>query len=160
MNFAVVERDFIRAGILPDFDWVVHREPSRINPLKKRLGDTRIAIVTTAGVHKPPDPPFDIKSRTGDTSYRQIPDDVDWDHLRLSHAGYNTREVRKDINCVFPLQRLHEVQTEGIVGSVNHRHFSFMGYIPIAQKLVEETGPEVARKLQSDGVDLALLVPS
>lgn len=160
MNFAVVERDFIRARILPDFDWVVHQEPSRVNPLKKRLGEARIAIVTTAGVHKLTDPPFDIKSRTGDTSYRQIPDDVAWDHLRLSHAGYNTRAVRKDINCVFPLQRLHEVQTEGIVGSVNHRHFSFMGYIPIVQKFVEETGPEVAGKLQGDGVDLALLLPS
>lgn len=160
MDFAAVERDYIRARILPDFDWVVHPEPSRVNPLRKRLDEARVAIVTTAGVHKSTDPPFDIKSRTGDATYREIPDDIAWDQLRLSHAGYNTREVRKDINCVFPLQRLHELRAKGLVGSTNHRHFSFMGYIPIVHRLVEETGPEVAGMLQADGVDLTLLVPS
>ena len=51
MNFAAVEREFIRAHILPDFDWVVHSEPSPIHPLTKEPGQLRVAMVTTCGVH-------------------------------------------------------------------------------------------------------------
>lgn len=160
MNFATVERDYIRSRILPDFDWVVYRDPSPITPLRKPLSQSRIALVTTAGVHVASDPTFDLKSRTGDPSYREVPNDVAWDQLRLSHVGYNTRKVSQDINCVFPLQRLWELAAEGIVGSLTHRHFSFMGYIPIVEPLLGETGPEVARKLQADAVDLVLLAPA
>jgi len=101
-----------------------------------------------------------LKSRTGDPSYREIPADVTWDSLRLSHVGYDTRKVSQDINCVFPLQRLQELEAEGRVGSLNHRHFSFMGYIPIVDVLLQRTGPEVAGKLRADGVDLVVLAPA
>ncbi len=160
MNFADVERDFIRSHILPDFDWVIYSNPSPINLLHKPLSQSRVAMVTTCGVHTASDPSFNLKSRTGDSSYREIPNDVSWDQLRLSHMGYNTRKVSADINCVFPLERLRELEAEGIVGRLNHRHFSFMGYIPIVKRLLEQTGPEVARKLQKDGVELVLLSPA
>lgn len=160
MNFADVEREFIRAHVLPDFDWVVCSEPSPIHPLGKKPDQLRVAMVTTCGVHTASDPPFDLKSRTGDPSYREIPASVAWDSLRLSHVGYNTRKVSQDINCVFPLQRMQELEAEGRVGSLNHRHFSFMGYIPIVEVLLQRTGPEVAGKLRSDGVDLVVLAPA
>lgn len=160
MNFATVERDYIRSKILPDFEWITYLAPSQINPLRKPLSQACVAMVTTAGVHRASDAPFNLLSRTGDHSYREIPDDVAWGDLRLSHVGYQTRKVSQDINCVFPLQRLHELQAGGRIGSVNHRHFSFMGYIPIVKPLLHETGPEVAGKLRDDGVDLVLLVPA
>lgn len=157
MNFAIVERDFVRARILPDFDWVLYSQPSPINPMSKPLRQARVAMVTTAGVHLASDPPFNLKSRTGDASYREIANDVSMERLKLSHVGYNTRKVSADLNCVFPLERLRELKVEGLVGSLSHRHFSFMGYIPIVETLLEGTGPEVAQKLHVDGVDLVLL---
>lgn len=160
MNFAVVERDYIRARILPDFDWVVYSEPSSINALRKPLRESRLALVTTAGVHAAAEPPFNLLSKTGDPSYREVPNDTPMDRLRLSHVGYNTRKVSADINCVFPLERLREFEAEGVIGSLNHRHFSFMGYIPIVEPLLNGTGVEVARKLQADEVDLVLLAPA
>ncbi len=160
MNFAAVEREYIRTNVLPEFDWVAYASPSRINPLGKPLGQSRIAMVTTCGVHTASDAPFNLKSKTGDPSYREIPNDVPWDELELSHVGYNTRKVSADINCVFPLERLRELEAEGIVGRLNHRHFSFMGYIPIVEMLLQEIGPEVARKLRADAVDLVLLAPA
>lgn len=160
MSFVEVERDFIRSRLLPDFDWVVYSNPSRVNLLCKPLRQSRVAMVTTCGVHPASALPFDLKSRTGDSSYREILNDISWDQLRLSHVGYNTRKVSEDINCVFPLQRLRELQEEGIIGSLNQRHFSFMGFIPLVEKLLQETGPEVARKLLADGVDLVLLAPA
>lgn len=160
MNFAAVEREYIRNRILPDFEWVVYETPSRINPLPKPVEECRVALVTTAGVHRASDPAFDIRSRNGDASYREIPSDTSFDNLRLSHVGYNTRRVSQDINCVFPLERLRELETEGVIGPLNHRHFSFMGYIPITEPLIKETGPEVAEKLKTDRVDLVLLAPA
>lgn len=160
MNFADVERDFIRSRILPEFDWVHYSAPSRINPLSGPLAQARIAMVSTAGVHARTDPPFDLKSKTGDPSYREISSSSALGQLALSHVGYNTRKVSRDINCVFPLERLRELAEEGLAGSLNHRHFSFMGYIPIVEKLLEETGPAVAQKLRGDGVDLVLLAPA
>jgi len=49
---------------------------------------------------------------------------------------------------------------EGLVGELNHRHFSFMGAIHDPGPLVRRTAPEVAGKLADDRVDVALLTPS
>ena len=160
MNFAAIERDYIRNLILPDFEWISYSAPSRINPLPKPIREARIAMVTTCGVHRQEDPPFNLKSRTGDPTYREIPHDAALNALRLSHVGYNTHRVSEDINCVFPLERLRELQAQGILGSVNHRHFSFMGYIPVVEQLLGEIGPAVAQKLLADGVHLVLLAPA
>ncbi len=160
MNFAAVEREYIRRLIFPDFEWAVYASPSPINSLLKPIAQCRLAMVTTCGVHRKSDPAFNLMSKTGDPSYREIPNDVAWEELRLSHVGYNTRKASEDINCVFPLERLRELETEGVVGSLSGRHFSFMGYIPITAPLLESSGPEVARKLRTDGVDLVLLAPA
>jgi hypothetical protein len=52
------------------------------------------------------------------------------------------------------------LEAEGVVGELNHRHFSFMGAIHDPAPLVEKTAPEVARKLAGDRVDAVLLTPS
>jgi len=57
---------------------------------------------------------------------------------------------------VFPLEGLREIEAEGVVGSLNGRHFLFMGYIPVVEPLLQETGPEIAQKLRGDGVDLVV----
>ena len=45
------------------------------------------------------------------------------------------------------------------VGSLNHRHFSFMGSITAPRRLISETAPQVATKLREDQVDAVFLVP-
>ncbi len=160
MNFAIVEKNYIRQRIYPDFDWVVYPFPSRINPLPKPLDQCTVALVTTAGVHLQDDQPFALTNRLGDYTFRTIPHDTSCARLDLSHAGYNTQKISQDINCVFPLERLREVAQEGRIGAVAPRHFSFMGYIPIAEPLVQETAPAVAAQLQEDKVDLVLCIPA
>lgn len=160
MSFVEIEREYIRRLILPDFDWVVCRSPSRINPMLQPLTEARIALVATAGAHLPTDQAFDVSNPAGDPSFRIIPAGAPSDTVRLSHRGYNTRKVQRDINCVFPLERLRELAQEGIIGDVSPRHFSFMGYIPVTAPLIEKTAPAVADMLEKDHVDLALLVPA
>ena len=72
----------------------------------------------------------------------------------------NTGFAYKDADVVFPLRKLHELAAAGTIGSVAPRAFSFMGYIPDTGPLMRDSGPEVARALLADAVDLVLLVPS
>ncbi len=159
-NFAEVERQFVRAHAFPDFDWVRFDRPSPINPLRQPVCAARVAMVVTAGAHLKTDPPFNLRSRTGDHTYREIPHDTKLEDLVLSHVGYDTRRVSADKNCVFPLDRLRELEIEGIIGALAPRHFSFMGYIAETDPLVSQTAPEVAEKLKTDEVDLVLLAPA
>jgi D-proline reductase (dithiol) PrdB len=124
---------------------------------KKPLDRCRLALVTTGGVHLPDQPRFDIDDPLGDCSYREIPSDVE--KLTWTHAYYRPDEGT-DLDSVFPLWTLRELEGEGIVGDLNNRHFSFMGAIHDPGPLAQESAPEVASKLVDDGVDAALLTPS
>jgi D-proline reductase (dithiol) PrdB len=159
-NFVELEKQFVREKAYPDFDWVRFDRPSPVNPLRKPASEARVAIVTTAGVHLKTDPPFNLRSRIGDHTYREIPNDANLDDLALSHVGYDIKRVSADKNCVFPLDRLRELAAEGLIGASAPRHFSFMGYVAVTSPLVYETAPEVAAKLKADEVDLALLAPA
>jgi D-proline reductase (dithiol) PrdB len=124
---------------------------------KTPLNQCRLALVTTGGVHLREQLRFDIDDPAGDCSYREIPTDATV--LTWTHA-YSRPDEGTDLDSVFPLWTLRELEDEGVIGELNHRHFSFMGAIHDPRPLVEETAPEVAGKLAEDGVDAVLLTPS
>lgn len=123
----------------------------------KPLAECRVALVTTGGVHLPEQERFDIDDLAGDCSYREIPADAE--ELTWTHA-YHRPEDRSDLDAVFPLWTLRGLESEGVIGALNGRHFSFMGAIHDPAPLVEDTAPEVAAKLAADRVDAVLLTPS
>jgi D-proline reductase (dithiol) PrdB len=130
--------------------------PPFVRP-KKPLDECRLALVTTGGVHLPDQLRFDIDDPSGDCSYREIPAgaaDLTW-----THAYYRPDEGT-DLDSVFSLWTLRELEREGVVGKLGPRHFSFMGAIHDPEPLVRETAPEVAGKLAEDGVEAVLLTPS
>jgi D-proline reductase (dithiol) PrdB len=123
----------------------------------KPLSESRLALVTTGGVHLPTQPRFDIDDPLGDCSYREIPTgavELTWTH------AYHRPDEATDLDTVFPLWTLRRLKDEAVVGDLNNRHFSFMGAIHDPGPLIRETAPEVAAKLADDGVDAALLTPS
>jgi D-proline reductase (dithiol) PrdB len=124
---------------------------------EKPLDRCRLALVTTGGVHLPEQPRFDIDDPSGDCSYREIPTDVT--DLTWTH-GYYRPDEGTDLDSVFPLWTLRELEGEGVIGELNHRHFSFMGAIHDPRPLADVTAPEVARKLADDEIVAALLTPS
>ncbi len=130
--------------------------PPFVRP-KKPLSESRLALVTTGGVHLPDQARFDIDDPAGDCSYREIPTGAA--ELTWTHAYYRPDEDT-DLDAVFPLWTLRALADEGVVGELGPRHFSFMGAIHDPTPLVEETAPEVAGKLVEDGVDAVLLTPS
>ena len=125
---------------------------------KKVLRESRLSLVTTGGVHLPEDVRFDIDDPSGDCSYREIPNTADI--LTWTHAYYAPGRGGPDLDAVFPLWTLRELEAEGVLGELNRRHFSFMGAIHDPAPLVGRTAPEVAQKLIDDRVDVVLLTPS
>jgi D-proline reductase (dithiol) PrdB len=124
---------------------------------KHALDRSRLALVTTGGVHLPDQSRFDIDDPAGDCSYREIPTtahDLTW-----THAYYRPDEG-SDLDAVFPLETLRRLVSDGAVGELSARHFSFMGAIYDPTPLVEITAPEVAGRLVEDRVDVVLLTPS
>lgn len=124
---------------------------------KRPLPESRVALVTTGGVHLPEQRRFDIDDPAGDCSYREIPTDAQ--DLTWTHAYYRPDEG-SDLDAVFPLWTLKALASAGEIGELSRRHFSFMGAIHDTFPLADQTAPEVAGKLAEDGVDAVLLTPS
>ena len=124
---------------------------------KQPLKESRLALVTTGGVHLTEHPRFDIDDPAGDCSYREIPTSAE--NLTWTHAYYRP-DGGGDLDAVFPLKTLRRLVRDGVVGELSGRHFSFMGAIHDPTQLVENTAPEVAGKLVEDHVDIVLLTPS
>jgi D-proline reductase (dithiol) PrdB len=120
-------------------------------PLAKR----RVAVVTSAGLLRRGERPF----ISGDTDYRAIPAETPAGQILMSHVSVNfdrTAFVR-DINVVFPIERLHAMASAGTIGSVAAAHYSFMGASD--PRRMEANARTVAGRLKSDSVDAVLLTP-
>jgi D-proline reductase (dithiol) PrdB len=119
------------------------------------LDQRRVALISTAGLHRRHDAPF-----TGFSGeYRVIPGEVKADDLVMAHisSNFDRSGFQQDWNVVFPLDRMRELAEEGVIGSVAQYHYSFMGATDPVQ--MEEAAAELAGLLKNDGVDAVLLVP-
>ena len=136
-------------------------DPVPCAPLRRPLAESRVALVTTAGLHAPDQPAFNQRLRLGDTSWREIASDTPTATLIESHRSqsFDHRGIAADRNLAFPLDRFRELVAAGEIGRLNHRHFSFMGSIIGPRPLIEQSAPEVARLLRADGVDVVFLTP-
>ena len=120
------------------------------------LNQRRVALITTAGLHKRGDRPFQMGQPD---YYRVIPGDTRDGEVVMSHgaASFDRTGFQRDWNVVFPLDRLKELAEEGVIRSVADFHYSFMGAVdPMA---VEKEARQVARLLMGDKVDAVLLLP-
>jgi D-proline reductase (dithiol) PrdB len=121
-------------------------------PLKHR----RVAIVSTAGLHRRGDRPFTFEP--GDI-YRVIAGDIAANDLIMSHVSTNFDRsgFQQDWNLVFPLDRLRELCDEGQIQSVAQLHYSFMGAVDPQD--MEAAARKIAGFLLQDQVNAVLLTP-
>ena len=127
--------------------------------LRVPISRAKLAVVTTGGFYVEGQEPYetDGPENLGDWSYREIPKDTPKEKLKVAHLHYDLSGPREDPNCVFPLDRFIELEHEGIIGGLADTNYSFMGYIQRPDLLSTETAPEMARRLNADGVDAVLL---
>jgi len=123
-------------------------------PVTKPLNEMTIALATAAGVHLKSDKRFNL---AGDTSFREIPSETNSDDLMVSHGGYDNSDVNKDINCMFPIDRLNELAAKGVIKGIAPIHFGFMGGGGNVEVFTNETGPAIAQKLKDENVDAVVM---
>jgi D-proline reductase (dithiol) PrdB len=153
MNVEILE-EYIRQEWAADFHYAQF-DMIPWTPFDKTARTATIALVTTAGVHLRDDSPY---AGIDDVSYREIPGLTPAHAITASHPFFETSELEQDIDAIFPVTRLQELQDEGIIARVAPLHYSFMGLVPHWERLA---GPaqDIAAKLLAAGVDAVLLTP-
>lgn len=119
------------------------------------LAKRRIALISTAGLHRRKDRPFTL----GEADYRLISADTPSNDLVMSHISTNFDRTgfQMDLNLVFPLDRLSELAKQGFINSLADYHYSFMGATDPLQ--MEKAARSLAGIMKKDGVNGVLLVP-
>jgi len=133
-------------------------------PLRTPLVAARIALLSTAGISYPPDPPFDMETERanpmwGDPSWRRIPATATANDVEINHLHIDTSYAKRDLNVALPLQRLAELAAAGEIGSVAASHYSVMGFQPDASAQLTHSAPAIAESMKTEGVTGAVLAP-
>ena len=99
--------------------------------LLKPLGETRIALITSAGFFPHGQTPFDPSIRGGDWSCREIPSTVEVQKLLIGQKSdaFDHSGIEADRNLALPIDRLREMAEACELGEVAPRHFSIMGCV-------------------------------
>ena len=147
-DFDDLIRDYFEAMEMPTFE-----ATPRVAP--KALAKMRVAMISTAGLQKRGDRPFNTDS----SDYRLLPGDSSAADLVMSHISTNFDRTgfQQDHNVVLPIDRLNELAADGTIGSAASIHYSFMGATHPAK--LERTARHLAGLLKQDQVDAVLLVP-
>jgi D-proline reductase (dithiol) PrdB len=147
--------------------WAARQKPAGIpfTPLRKPLPECTVALLSTAGVARNDDRPFDQESERrdpwwGDPSFRVIPLGTTEKDVRLYHLHIDPRFGESDLDVVLPMRRLTELSRESVVGRPAPSHYSMMGYILEPEELVESTAPAIAERMRAERVDAAALFPA
>ena len=95
----------------------------------------------------------------GSADYRVISGDAAAGDVVMSHisVNYDRSGFQEDINVVFPIDRLRELEADGTIGSISDFHYSFMGASP--GHTLEAKARELAQLMKKDGVDAVVLSP-
>src|SRR5688572_8390530 len=115
-----------------------------LTPLRRALPMLNLALISSAGAYINGTEPFDIESKDGDLSFREIPIEVEAEDLRYSAKGYDPASVLEDRNCQIPIERLSEYQANAVIGQLNSAWFSVSSHIPNARRVAEELAPNLA----------------
>ena len=141
-------RDSIVAAECP----VIEGEPFVDGP---PLSERKIAILSTAALYPREEEP--LLHNSGD--YLEIPSSLPASEILMSHVSINFDRSgwQRDINTVFPIDRLKELADDGVIGAVSDVHFSLMGATE-PTKMMESVESIVAR-VKRDQIDSILLSP-
>jgi D-proline reductase (dithiol) PrdB len=128
---------------------------------RRPLSASRLALITTGGVHLRGQPPFNMADPRGDPGYRAIPADTPLDQLTITHDYYDHRDAERDMNILLPVDLVRRLARAGQIGALA-TSYSFMGHIepPHVDTLLKVTAPQVAGMLRQERVDAVLLTPA
>jgi D-proline reductase (dithiol) PrdB len=134
-------------------------------PLEKPLAQSKVALVTSAGISRPPDPPFNMEREKrepywGDPTSRFLPADTAEADIRVDHLHINTSYILQDIDVILPIRRLHELARDEIVGNAAETHYSFYGFQWERNGFIEQGIAPMAERMKKEEVEAVLLTPA
>ena len=130
-------------------------------PFTKRLAESRIALLSSAGIYlKASQPPFDSEGERerpewGDPTWRVIPASTTPDECGVAHLHINDEDVRADPEIALPMRGLAEL-VETVDG-----HIAVMGYQDRdLQDWQRTTAPAIIEHLREREADGVILAPA
>ncbi|MFL6211856.1 MAG: glycine/sarcosine/betaine reductase selenoprotein B family protein [Pyrinomonadaceae bacterium] len=141
------------------YPWVINKR-APFQPLRRALPMLNLGLITSAGAYIDGTEAFDVTLADGDTSFREIPVEIEAEDLRWAARGYDPAAVARDMNAQVPLARLFEFEGNGIIGQLNPVFWSFCGFIPHAQRFARKALPELIERVKRYEVQAALLIPA
>lgn len=129
-------------------------------PLPKPLSECRVAFISTSGTQPKGSMPFDTVHPVGDYSFRRVPSSTRAEDLEIHQLKYPTMGANRDINVIFPIDRLRELAEEGIVGGLTENFYTFIGYNMDPERLERSLAEDIAAAVVEEGADIALAAPA
>jgi len=119
------------------------------------LAARRVAIVTSAALHRRGEAPFPA----GSAEFRTLPASLPTRDIVMSHVSINFDRTgwSRDANVAYPIDRLRELAGEGVIGAVADTHYSVMGSTD--PRTMVATADAMAQAMRAEGVDAVLLCP-
>ena len=117
-----------------------------------------LALVTTAGLHHRDDAPF-VKY---DQTYRVIDAGVSEQDLLQSQSsiGFDRSLRMRDVNVVFPVDRLRELAAGHDVGALSSQFYSLVGAQDNSEQTAQTVGAQIGPLLLQQGVQFVLITPT
>jgi D-proline reductase (dithiol) PrdB len=132
-------------------------------PFAKRLAESKIALLTSAGLHHEGEQPaFDLDRERaepdwGDPSWRSIGEGP----VGVAHLHINDADLLADPEIALPAKLLAQLAAEGTVRAAADNHVAVMGYQE--RSLAgwrETTAPAIVAFLRDQQVDGLVLAPA
>jgi len=143
----------------PPYQWSIN-DAAPLAKLKKPLSECTVSMLTSGGISYRHAEPFEPAAKN---NFRldEIDPGTSADGFQINDAYYDYRDGEKDINVIFPLERLRELAADGVIGAVANRLWSgFMGRTYNRSKVTGESAPAFVEQLKADGVDLLIAIPA
>lgn len=152
--------EMIKNGADPEFAFVRRVDVPFCAP-RKPLASSRIALVTTAGLHHRDDEPFRaLEEPLGDPNFRWVAQTTPVAELALDRGYVDAKYTAVDPEVALPRRALARLAERGLIGAVAPRHASFVGGVirPLFELL--EHARRLADAFTADAVDGVVLVPN
>ncbi|MBA3346110.1 MAG: hypothetical protein H0T44_12595 [Gemmatimonadales bacterium] len=129
-------------------------------PLRKPLSECRLVFISTSGVQPRGTMPFDTVHPVGDYTFRRVPSSSPVEDLEIHQLKYPTVGANRDLNVIFPIERLRELAAEGVIGGLTEHFYSFIGYNMDPERLERTLAEDIAAAVSEEGADIALAAPA
>ncbi|MFT5194761.1 MAG: hypothetical protein ACI9EW_002178 [Cellvibrionaceae bacterium] len=142
-------------------------------PISKPVSDMRIGLITSTGnfVEGEDPEPLGVKEMSQAEAVERIQDflktapefsaiplDTPHEKLNVRHGGYDIRSVIADHNVALPLDRMLELEANGMIGSAMSPAYSFVG-ATAQRRMQKESIPGLIEAFRKQNTEGAVLVP-